>query len=270
MNYEFAVIAAEFFIQTTQRTTAAEFDRRLRALREKYPAQVATVMQNLFGSHDTARLGTHIVNHNLFDYRDWKAYHHNAKAENGAPVNLRQPTEAERQIQKLLAIFQITYVGAPMIYYGDEAGLWGANDPCCRKPMLWPELDFEPEIYLPDGGKRGNGTAVHFNHALFNHYKKLIHIRNNSPALQAGDFETLLADGDMFAFRRFYEGETIVVALNRGAATQTIMLPVDSASFIDLLNDNEPYQAQDRLLVLEVPAQWGTILREVTWKLDTD
>jgi glycosidase len=261
MNYEFAVIAAEFFIQTTERTNATEFDRRLRALREKYPAQVAYVMQNLFGSHDTARLGTHIVNHGLFNYRDWTAYHRMAKAENGAPVDLRQPTEAERQIQKLLAIFQMTYVGAPMIYYGDEAGMWGANDPCCRKPMLWPELDFEPELYLPDGGKREVGTAVQFNQSLFNHYKKLIHIRSSSPALQVGSFETLLADGDVYAFRRCLADETVIVVLNRDTVEHSISLPdVGQETFVDLLNDNEPHQINNVRLTLPVAAQWGAIL----------
>ena len=34
----------------------------------------------------------------------------------------------------------MTYVGAPMIYYGDEVGMWGADDPSCRKPMLWDDL----------------------------------------------------------------------------------------------------------------------------------
>lgn len=264
MNYEFAVIAAEFFIQTTTRISADEFDRRLRDLRQKYPPEVAHVMQNLFGSHDTARLGTHIANHDLFDYRDWTAYHHAAKAENGAPVNLRQPTEAERQIQKLLAIFQMTYIGAPMIYYGDEAGMWGANDPCCRKPMVWPELDYEPELYLPDGGKRETSTPIQFNQSLFNHYKKLIHIRNSSLALQAGDFETLLADGDVYAFRRCYENETIIVALNRSTAPKTTTLPLDSASFVDLLNGDTPHQANNGL-TLEIPSQWGLILRKVNY-----
>ena len=224
MNYELAINAAEFFIQTTERTNAAEFDRRLRALREKYPRQVAYVMKNLFGSHDTARLGTHIVNHDLFNYCDWKAYHRMAKAENGAPVNLRPLTKSERQIQKLFTIFQMTYVGAPTIYYGDEAGMWGANDPCCRKPTVWPELEYEPEIYLPDGTKREISSPVQFNHDFFNHYKKLIHIRDESPALPVGDFETLLTDGDIFAFRRSYEGEIILVALNRNTAAQTITL----------------------------------------------
>ena len=34
----------------------------------------------------------------------------------------------------------MTYVGAPMIYYGDEVGMWGPDDPSNRKPMLWPDL----------------------------------------------------------------------------------------------------------------------------------
>lgn len=266
MNYEFAVIAAEFLIQTTERTDAAEFDRRLRTLRQKYPAQVAYVMQNLFGSHDTARLGTHIVNHALFNYRDWTAYHRMAKAENGAPVMLRQPTEAERQIQKLFAIFQMTYVGAPMIYYGDEAGMWGANDPCCRKPMVWPELEYEPELYWPDGAKKETASPVQFNHDLFNHYKKLIHIRNNSLALQVGSFETLLADEDVFAFCRSHEGETIIVILNRGKTTQPVTLSLanyEESTFIDLLNDDHRYATANGTMMVNVAGLWGCILRSV-------
>ena len=38
----------------------------------------------------------------------------------------------------MVALFQFTYVGAPMMYYGTEAGMWGADDPCDRMPMVWP------------------------------------------------------------------------------------------------------------------------------------
>jgi glycosidase len=185
-----------------------------------------------------------------------------AKAENGAPVNLRQPTEVERQIQKLFAIFQMTYVGAPMIYFGDEAGMWGANDPCCRKPMVWPELEFEPEQHLPDGTVRETASPIQFNHDLFSHYKKLIHIRNSSPALQVGDFETLMEDEDIFAFRRRFEDETIIVVVNRRAKTQSVSLPVnDQVSFVDLLNGNKVYNVIDGRITFNVSAQWGAILR---------
>jgi len=67
-----------------------------------------------------------------------------SKAQN-PHYDTRQPNAEERQTQKLAAIFQMTYLGAPMIYYGDEAGIGGANDPCCRKPMVWEDTENKKE-----------------------------------------------------------------------------------------------------------------------------
>ena len=67
-----------------------------------------------------------------------------------------RPAE-EIALQKFFVIFQMTYLGAPMIYYGDEVGMWGANDPDCRKPMLWDDIDYEPETTRPDGSRREPG-----------------------------------------------------------------------------------------------------------------
>ena len=50
-----------------------------------------------------------------------------------------------------MIIFQMTYVGAPTVYYGDEVGMWGANDPDCRKPMVWDDLEYADEVFDPDG-----------------------------------------------------------------------------------------------------------------------
>ena len=111
-------------------------------------------------------------------YRNWGDYFGTSKAEN-PKYDTRKPTPEELRIQKLFAIFQMTYLGAPMIYYGDEAGMWGANDPCCRKPMIWKDLSYDDEAYLPDGSKRTNPDTVAFNQELYNHYRKLIHIRNS-------------------------------------------------------------------------------------------
>ena len=103
----------------------------------------------------------------------------------------RAPTERRRQ--QLLVLFQMTYIGAPMIYYGDEAGMWGANDPCDRKPMIWPEMEYEPEAMLPDGRPRPLADEVAFDYDLFDFYRRLIAIRQASPALRRGDYRTLLA-----------------------------------------------------------------------------
>ena len=69
-----------------------------------------------------------------------------------------------------MLIFQMTYIGVPMIYYGDEAGMWGANDPDCRKPMLWADLKYEDEKIQPSQiAKRSD--AVRVDAVLYDFYK---------------------------------------------------------------------------------------------------
>lgn len=263
MNYGFAVAAAEFFVQNNSRSSVSEFDADLRRMREMLPDGVPHVMQNLFGSHDTARLATHIVNRDLVEYRDWDAYHRMVKiGDSNAPIDVRKPTTAEYDLQKLFVIFQMTYLGAPMIYYGDETGMWGANDPCCRKPMIWQDLTYEPETHLHDGTQRP-ADIVTFNDDLFAHYQTLIAIRSASPALQRGDFTTLLTDDthELFAFKREFEGETAVIILNRSTKPQTAVLPdLANGAWADVLNGNEAYGVQNDRLSLQIPAQWGRIL----------
>ena len=264
MNYGFAVASAEFFIQNKSRLTVTQFDQELRLMRQAHPAGVPHVMQNLFGSHDTARLATHIVNRDIVEYRDWQAYHHMVKVgESGAAIDLRQPTGEEYHLQKLFVIFQMTYLGAPMIYYGDETGMWGANDPCCRKPMIWPDLSYEPETHLPDGSQRQTADPVSFNHELFQHYQTLIAIRNASPALQRGDYTTLLTDDDqeLYAFKREYAGETAVVIINRSSQTQTASLfDLAKATWTDVLNDKQAYLVENGRLTTQISPQWAQIL----------
>ena len=61
--------------------------------------------------------------------------------------------------QKLIAAFQILYRGAPMIYYGDEVGMWGADDPHDRKPMIWDDLVYDNEVINEQSGfKIGFGS----------------------------------------------------------------------------------------------------------------
>ena len=263
MNYGFAVACAEFFIQTKSRSNVSQFNTELQRMRDMHPAGVPHVLQNLFGSHDTARLATHIVNRDLIEYRDWDAYHHMVKiGDSNAPVNLRKPTEEEYALQKLYVIFQMTYLGAPMVYYGDEVGMWGANDPCCRKPMIWDDLTYEPESQLPNGSQRETADSVTPNHDLFAHYQTLITIRKASPALQKGDFTTLLADDEkeVFVFKRKFAGETAVVSINRSSKEQTIALEhLEDGSWADKLN-GEDFVVENGRITIQIAPQWGAIL----------
>ena len=90
----------------------------------------------------------------------------------------------------------MTALGAPMVYYGDEAGTWGANDPCCRKPRWWPDLRFEAEPTHPDGTPRDGADPVGFDAGLHAHYRRAIALRHALPALREGSVHTLLADDD--------------------------------------------------------------------------
>lgn len=119
-----------------------------------YPAGVSLVMQNLFGSHDSNRLGSHIKNRGIGNYRNWRIYFSQSKTDSNPAYDVSKPGPEEIQLQKLFVIFQMTYVGAPMIYYGDKVGMWGANDPDCRKPMLWDDIVFEDEVTNAAGSKR--------------------------------------------------------------------------------------------------------------------
>ena len=81
-----------------------------------------------------------------------------------------------KDILKLISIFQMTYIGAPMLFYGDEVGMWGATDPYCRKPMLWDEFIYDVEKN-PSKINRNEEYEQYLDKDLFQWYKKLIKIR---------------------------------------------------------------------------------------------
>ena len=117
--------------------------------REGFPPAVAYVMQNLMDSHDTDRLASMIANGEGTQYENGQiSFNERNNARASASYRIRQPNDRERDIQRLVVLFQMTYVGAPMIYYGDEAGMWGSNDPDDRMPMVWPEMQFAPQALL--------------------------------------------------------------------------------------------------------------------------
>jgi len=242
MNYHFAFSCAEFFFQGDKGVSPAEFETRLREVRDAYDPSVAYAMQNLIDSHDTSRMATMIVNRNIPAYRDWRIYYDTSKGNKPLYLN-RKPTDGELEAQKLFALFQMTYVGAPMIYYGDEAGMWGANDPCCRKPMVWEDLTCADEACNPDGTRRSPPDSVAFNRDLFAHYQKVIRLRREHEALQLGDYAHLPVDGGkrIFAFKRTWKGESLVVLLNTSDREEIAALRLSpGGSYRDLLNGGAP------------------------------
>jgi cyclomaltodextrinase / maltogenic alpha-amylase / neopullulanase len=262
MNYNFAFACVEYFINKKRKTSTVEFDRALAILREAFPPAVAPVMQNLFDSHDSPRLATLIANPDQVPYREWSRYVEWSHASN-PQYRWQPPNQEVRQTQKLMAIFQMTYVGAPMIYYGDEAGMYGANDPCCRKPMLWPELEYVPVQHAPHGSTPADAFPMTFDQDMFSHYQKLIRLRNNMPALQYGDFATLAADNEkqIYAFRRSLAADHVMVVLNSSNIEQTWSWQT-TEQWRDVLNNDQVQRSDGSAMTITIPARWARVLRK--------
>lgn len=261
MNYNFAYASAEFFFNIdSTKISASEYDKKLKELRDIYPKGVAYVSQTLFGSHDTNRLGSYIVNRNrnIGNYGDRK-YFNASIAANNPNYSTRKPTKKDIALQKLFAIMQMTYVGAPMIYYGDEVGMWGGNDPDCRKPMIWNDIKYENEIFNADGSTH-EPDKVEVNKSLYEHYKKLISIRKNNIALQLGTYKTLISDdkNNVIAFEREYKNNKIIVVINNGDNDYIFSISeIENKCTKDLLNE-AVYNKKEII----VPKKWGIILKE--------
>jgi len=222
MNYPFAMRAIHYFIDRKRKTTASEFDRQLKELLATYPIQVDYAMQNLYDSHDTDRLVSMVINPD----RD---YNQGDRIQDGAHYDGSKPGPSAYQIQKLMATFQMTFLGAPMIWYGDEAGMFGASDPVDRKQMLWRDLepyDNPQDTVMPD---------------LWEHYRRVIAIRNTYPALRTGQFHTWLTDDpdDVYAFTRTQNDEIVGVIVNDSDRDQTVNLASpfpDGSRVVDVMN----------------------------------
>ncbi len=216
MNYNFAFIVHDFFIQEKAASTVTEFDARLKELREAFGNDVALNMQNLMNSHDATRLASAVANSDGKKFGDWGDYFGWSQKSNNKTYNARKPTEDQIQKQKLIAAFQLLYLGSPMIFYGDEAGIWGANDPDCRKPMIWADKTYDPETYNPNQSKHDPDSVV-FNNDLFEWYQKFMTLRQNYKAIQLGDYTTIEKDEakKLYVFSRKFNGEEVLVCINR-------------------------------------------------------
>lgn len=217
MNYNFAFAIHDFFVSDEKAISVTAFDKQLKDLRLAFGEGVAHNMQNLVDSHDTNRIASALANADGKRFGDWGDYFNWSQKSNNKDYNARKPTAQQIQKQKLIAAFQILYLGSPMIFYGDETGMWGGNDPDCRKPMLWKDIKYDNEIANPDQSTH-DPDAVVVNDELFSWYQKLIQLRNQSKAIKKGKFESLIINdtSQVYAFGRMLGKEEIIVLINRG------------------------------------------------------
>jgi len=268
MNYNFLFLTTEYFIDDKTSISTSEFDKGLEKLRNAYPECVMYGMQNLFGSHDTQRVLSHILNKDKYKIRNWGKTFDKWKGSN-PDYDTGKPGNDDIDKFKLMLVFQMTYIGAPYIYYGDEVGMWGANDPCCRKPMLWDEYSYDDEKVNPNQSIRNKPDKYIANKELFDFYKKLIMIRNDNKVLQLGKFRTLKTDdkNEVFIYSRELEDKQIIVLLNKSKNSAEINLSVDHKEYYsDILNGNEFISVEDSKIKCSVPPSGGRILRKEYYK----
>lgn len=217
MNYPFmnAIIAyvrdgdEKFFKETVQ------------SILENYPKETVYCLMNSLGTHDTVR----IINA-LSDVRahGWSKTH---------KLGYKLPdSEYEKAKKKLYlaSVLQFTLPGIPSIFYGDEAGLQGFDDPINRRPYPWGSEDKE----------------------ILAHYKKLGRIRRENRAVFSGGFNMRDENG-LVAYERAVGDDEILIAVNAGADDKTLFIKKEYTS----LYNNKEYKD-----VVDVPGGAFVILKK--------
>jgi cyclomaltodextrinase len=211
MNYPFATICTEFFADRTGNGGIGigpkRFGRKLEQMLNWYSWQTDLTQQNLLDSQDTDRFVSRIVNLNL-------PFNADDRLQTNPNYSSAKPTPYQYKRFKQVVAFQMSFVGAPMIWYGDEVGMWGASDPSDRQPMVWKSM----EPY--------DDPQVTVNESLLTFYRRAIAMRRQLPALQTGEYGELLASStkDVFAFYRSLNGSNVYVILNRSAQPHRVTL----------------------------------------------
>ena len=209
MNYAYFKDPVMRFFNTRE-CSAKDFDRDLKQGLFSYPMQATQVMMNLIDSHDTFRY--------------------------------LESCDGDISRLEMAVLFQMTYVGTPHIWYGDEVGMMGAHDPDCRRPFDWNYTENLKKVGLRD------------------HYKKLIEIRKENSCLRTGSFSTLVADGMVYGYLRSDESSSIAIILNNDTKSHNIKIPFGSDNLLDLLS-GKSYIVKDGIVEIELSAMSGAILK---------
>jgi cyclomaltodextrinase / maltogenic alpha-amylase / neopullulanase len=155
---------------------SGEFLSIVTQLLTKYPRPAVLAQLNLIDSHDTARF-----------------------------LSLASGNKAAL---RLATVFQMTYPGAPCIYYGNEIGLEGEKDPDCRRAFPWDENLWDKD--------------------LLGFFKHIVNLRKNHPSLRDGEWYPLSSNSnDVVVYARTSGQDRSVIILNRGSQTYHLDVSVD-------------------------------------------
>ncbi|PWD51257.1 hypothetical protein C8046_11925 [Serinibacter arcticus] len=205
---------------------AQEVYQNIELMRESYPEESFYALMNLLSTHDAAR----------------------ALHEFGYTSTTSSATTIEQAKQRLrLAVFfQMTFPGTPAVYYGDEVGVTGGEDPQNRRTYPWADEGGSPD------------------ESLLADYQELIAMRHDNDVLRRGSIDApIYLDEDLIVLAREHEGVLAVTAYNNGTTDRevTVEIPEQFAdlTFTDALT-GEVTTAGGASLTISAPAVFGTAL----------
>jgi len=254
MNYRWYKAARHFFAEAPNEIPVSELVANLKSISDNLRKPCNYAMMNLAASHDVERVATSLYNKNKYKYQ--------TKTSDNKDYKINKPDAETYQTLRLLLIHQYTYVGAPHIWAGDEMGMWGEDDPSCRKPLIWSDYTFEPETTHPLGMPRPK-DEVKFDADLFAFYQKLNHFRSENPVLAHGEIEYILIDdkNKLLAYSRFNDNTEIIAVFNTGDKQQIVKLPVKlQKQYSDVLSNITVNKKGDNSLELTLEARSAVIL----------
>jgi cyclomaltodextrinase / maltogenic alpha-amylase / neopullulanase len=207
MHYQWFKVARGYFAEPVDSLNLTDFKRKIDSVFLKYPAHTQQAMMNLGASHDSPRLLTSFFNVNK--------YKHNCKPSEDPQYRTQQPGEITYHQTKLYLLHQFTFVGAPHIWQGDEMGMTGADDPDNRKPLVWPDMEFEfetPSSY----SKYSYKEKPVFNQQMFDYIKSLIALRKSDKLWSYGNYAFVdVPHPDVLVYKRWNETGTYYVMINK-------------------------------------------------------
>jgi neopullulanase len=197
---------------------ATQFADTLDSMLAQYDWEVTQAQLNLLDSHDMARFLTDVG--------------------------------GDKERLKLAMLFQMTYPGAPCIYYGDEIGMEGANDPDCRRAFPWDEDRWD--------------------HDVMAWVRCAIRLRSDWSVLRRGRYQRLWAEDErgVLAFARQMGEELLIVVINTGSEPYDLDVPVagllaDGAVLEDLWAGGTAQVEAGHVRGKAMPPHSGAVIREL-------
>lgn len=213
MNYPFRTALLNFLLYGD----GAGFQNSMENLRENYPPFAFYSAMNALGTHDTLRILTYLgVGSQCHDKsKDWRAGYE------------MTPRELNYGIAMLKLGFLVLFAfpGAPTVYYGDEAGMTGFEDPFNRQTYPW--------------GRE--------NQELIAYCSKLGNYRKKSQPLRQGSISWGNCGENVIAFTRTFERESVAVAVNNGKTAVTAVLPWNHRGAVDVFTGKQHLSVNGRL-----------------------